>query len=122
MNRHIPLLHRLSIFSLAALILLCVIWEWWWAPLRPGGSLLVLKALPLVAALPGVMRGRRYTHQWASMLVLAYLSEGVVRAWSEQGANRWLALGESALSISFFAAAIFFVRSTRPVQPRERAT
>ena len=34
--------------SLAALILLCLAWELWLAPLRPGGSYLALKALPLV--------------------------------------------------------------------------
>lgn len=111
-------MHQLTRLFLIALISLCVIWELWWAPLRPGGSLLALKALPLLAALPGVLRGRRYTHQWASMLVLAYFSEGAVRAWSEQGTSRWLALAECALAIGFFVAAILYARMTRAAQPR----
>ena len=59
---------------LIALIFLCVAWELWLAPLRPGGSWLVLKVLPLLAALFGTLRGRRYTYQWASMLSLVYLT------------------------------------------------
>src|SRR5262245_48105140 len=49
---------------LAALTALCLAWEWRIAPLRPGGSALVLKTLPLAAALPGVFRRRLYTFQW----------------------------------------------------------
>jgi uncharacterized membrane protein len=44
-----------SALSLVALILLRLGWELWLAPLRPGGSLLALKALPL--ALPCGDRG-----------------------------------------------------------------
>ncbi|HEX4986711.1 MAG TPA: DUF2069 domain-containing protein [Burkholderiales bacterium] len=99
--------------SLLALIFLCVDWELWLAPLRPGGSLLALKAIPLVFCLPGVLRGRRYTCQWACMLVLAYFAEGVVRAYSESGAHRAAAWAEIALAVVFFAAAIACVRASR---------
>lgn len=100
--------------SLVALILLCLAWELWLAPLRPGGSLMALKALPLALALPGIAAGRRYTFQWSSMLVLAYFAEGVTRAWSEAGAGRALASMEIVLSLAFFAAAVGFARLTRP--------
>ena len=99
--------------SLAALIVLCLAWELWLAPLRPGGSLLALKALPLALPLAGVFSGRRYTYQWASMLILAYLAEGVTRAWSEIGMARNLAVGEILLSLVFFAAAVSYARLTR---------
>jgi uncharacterized membrane protein len=99
--------------ALIALIFLCLAWELWLAPLRPGGSWLALKALPLVAPLAGVLRGRRYTYQWASMLVLAWFAEGVVRAWSERGASQALAAAEIALSAAFFAAAVGYARLTR---------
>ena len=98
---------------LSALILLCVTWEMWLAPLKPGGSLLALKALPLAAALGGILNGRRYTYQWASMLILAYLAEGVTRAWSDQGLSQALALGETAISLVFFAATVSYARLTR---------
>ena len=85
----------------------------WLAPLRPGGSLVALKALPLSFAIPGILNGRRFTYQWSSMLVLAYFAEGVVRAWSERGAAQWLAAAETALSLVFFAAAVAYARLTR---------
>ena len=85
----------------------------WLAPLRQGGSALAFKALPLLLPLFGVLRGKRYTYQWSSMLILAYFTEGVVRAWSERGASQALALAEIVLSLVFFTAAIFYARSTR---------
>jgi uncharacterized membrane protein len=99
--------------ALVALLLLCLAWELWLAPLRPGGSFLALKALPLALPLPGVIAGRRYTFQWSSMLILAYFAEGVTRAWSEQGLSRGLAAAEIALSLVFFAAAVAFARTRR---------
>src|SRR5262249_14976386 len=54
-------LTRIACVSLIALIVLCLAWELWLAPLRPGGSLVALKALPLALPLPGVLAGRRYT-------------------------------------------------------------
>ncbi len=102
-----------SCASLIALVFLCLAWELWLAPLRPGGSWLVLKALPLLAPLTGVLRGRIYTYQWSLMLVLAYFIEGVVRAWSETGAAAWLSRIETALAVAFFVSAIAFVRLTR---------
>jgi uncharacterized membrane protein len=99
--------------SLLALIVLCLAWEIWLAPLRPGGSLIALKALPLVLPLAGILGGRRYTYQWSSMLVLAYFAEGAVRAWSERGAAQALAAAELVLSLIFFAAAVAYARLTR---------
>jgi uncharacterized membrane protein len=99
--------------SLLALIVLCLAWELWLAPLRPGGSWLALKALPLALPLGGVLAGRRYSFQWSSMFVLAWFVEGVVRAWSERGLSQALAAAEVVLSLVFLAAAIGYVRATR---------
>ena len=74
---------------------------------------MALKALPLALPLGGILKGRRYTYQWASLLILAYLAEGVTRAWSESGAARSLAGLEIVLSLVFFAAAVSFARLTR---------
>jgi len=49
------------------------------------------------------------------MLVLAYLAEGVVRAWSERGLSQWLAGAEIGLSIAYFAAAVGYARLGRPL-------
>ena len=106
-------LRLIAAAALATLIALCLAWELWLAPLRPGGSLLALKALPLVLPLSGIIKGKRYTYQWASMLVLAYFAEGVTRAWSEKGLSQDLALIETGLSVLFFAAAVSYARLTR---------
>jgi uncharacterized membrane protein len=96
--------------SLIALIALCVAWEMWLAPLRPGGSWLVLKVLPLLTPLFGILRGRRYTHQWASLLSLAYFLEGTVRATTESGRSQLLASGEVLLALTLFAATVLYAR------------
>jgi uncharacterized membrane protein len=107
-------LARTALASLLALIALCLAWELWLAPLRPGGSWLVLKTLPLLAPLIGVLHARRYTFQWSSMLVLGYLAEGMVRTASETGPSRWLALVEMLLALAYFLAAVLYARATRP--------
>ena len=98
---------------LVALIVLCLAWELWLAPLRPGGSYLALKALPLVIPMAGIIEGKRHTYQWTSMFVLAYFTEGVVRAWSEHGTSQMLAFIEIALSLILFAAAVSYARATQ---------
>jgi len=95
--------------ALLALIVLSVAWEWWLAPLRPGGSALVLKAVPLLLALPGVWRRRLYTLQWASMLILLYFAEGIVRGWSDRGLSARLGWLEVALTVAFFVCTLAYV-------------
>lgn len=106
-------LRAIATITLASLIALCLAWELWLAPLRPGGSFLALKALPLALPLAGILRGRRYTYQWSSLLILAYFAEGTVRAWSETGLPQKMALLEVALSLLFFCAAVGYARLTR---------
>lgn len=100
-------------FSLISLILLCIAWEGWLAPLKPSGSQLILKAVPLLFPLFGILRGHRYTYQWASMFILFYFTEGVVRAWADNGVSARLAGAEIILSVIFFTCAIFYARLTR---------
>jgi uncharacterized membrane protein len=111
--RAAEVLHLAAAASLIALIFLGLAWELWLAPLRPGGSLLVLKVLPLLLPLFGILRGKVYTYQWASMLILAYCAEGAVRAWSDRGLSARLAGAEVALGLIFFLACILYVRATR---------
>ena len=100
---------RGATLALVALIVLAVLWECWLAPLRPGGSAFVLKAVPLLCALPGVWRRKLYTLQWASMLVLLYMAEGIVRGMTDAGASARLAWIEVALATSFLACALAYV-------------
>lgn len=108
--------------ALLALIVLCVAWEWWLAPLRPGGSALVLKALPLLCAVGGVWRRRLYTLQWASMLVLLYFAEGIVRGMSDPGFSARLGWLEAGLALVFFVCALVYVAPFKRAARRAKKT
>lgn len=103
----------LASVSLILLIFLCLAWEAWLAPLKPGGSWMTLKAVLLLFPLFGILRGQRYTYKWLSLLVQLYLLEGLSRATSDVGISRWLATGETLLALILFVATIMFVRTTR---------
>jgi len=109
-----------ALAALAALVLLCLAWEWRLAPLRPGGSALVLKALPLALALPGVFRRNVYTLQWASMLVLLYFAEGIVRGMTDRAPGNLLGWVEVALALVFFACALTYVAPFKRAARRRR--
>ncbi len=104
---------RLTLAAFVGLILLGLAWELWLAPLRPGGSMLVLKVLPLLLALPAIARGRIRSYQHWSMGILAYLCEGLVRGTSDTGTSVLLAWIEVGLSCAAFAAILMFVRAAR---------
>ena len=109
-----PVYKWIAVAALIGLMVLCVSWELWLAPTIPGGSLLALKALPLFLPLRGVLRGSLYTMQWASMFILLYFMEGVMRAWSDLNPVS-AALGgvEIALSLLFYVAAILYCRPAK---------
>ncbi len=99
------------------LCLLCVAWEWFLAPLRPHGSLMVLKCLPIVWLLPGLYRGANYQLQALSLVILLYYLEGVSRLF-EKGLNPWLAGLELILcSVIFFAV----LKHLGPIKKAARA-
>ena len=97
--------------SALGLVALGLAWELWLAPLRPGGSLLALKVLPMVFALRGLYLRRMYTYRWTSLLVWFYFTEGVVRATGRGlGDSLPLAVLEIALSTALFTACALHVR------------
>ncbi|GAB4401034.1 MAG: hypothetical protein OHK0048_16980 [Rhodoferax sp.] len=100
----------LAVASLLGLILLGLLWELVLAPLRPGGSWLALKVLPLCLPLIGLLKHRLYTHRWVTLMVWLYFTEGVVRAWSDPAPGRWLALVEVVLCLLLFVASALHVR------------
>lgn len=99
------------------LIILCIVWEWFISPLRPGGSWLILKALPLIILLPGLWRAKVYTMQWGTMLILVYTTEALVRL-SESGWNFWMALLELVFSIIVFVCLLLYLK---PIKAEAKA-
>lgn len=112
MNTTSPvLLSRLRGAAIASLLLLaalCVATELWWNPLRPGGSWLALKALPLLVPLRGFVYARRRSFQWVSLLVWLYFMEGAVRAATDvQPVWGYI---QAALSLALFACTAAYAR------------
>ena len=95
-----------AVCSLLALIALGLAWELWLAPLRPGGSWLAIKVLPL----PGLLKNRMYTYRWVALFVWLYFVEGVVRASGDRPPGNHLALLQIALCLVLFAACTLHVR------------
>ena len=110
LNRALRLTRKWAVGSLVALIVLTLGWELWWAPLRPGGSWLALKALPLCIPLAGLLKNKMYTYRWLSLLIWLYFTEGVVRAFSDPGQSRYFAAAEVLLCLSLFGACAMHVR------------
>ena len=99
-----------AVGSLIGLIVVCLGWELLWAPLRPGGSWLALKVLPLCIPLAGLLKNRMYTYRWVSLVVWLYFIEGVVRGWGDKSPGNYLALAEVALCLVLFTACTVHIR------------
>ncbi len=107
-DRVVRLTRALALSSVIGLIALGLGWELWWAP--TGSGTLALKVLPLLLPLPGLLRHRMYTYRWLSLLVWIYFMEGAVRATTEQGVSRMLAVTEVLLCLVLFTASALHVR------------
>lgn len=108
--RYVTVTRIAAVGSLLGLILLGLLWELWLAPIRPGGSLLVLKVLPLCIPLAGLLKNRMFTYRWVSLFVWLYFIEGVVRAWGDKAPSNYLAMIEVVLCVILFTACALHVR------------
>ena len=98
-----------SVDEVAALVRLCTEAR---VPVCPqgGNTGLVLKVIPLLLPLRGILKRDIYTLQWSSMLILIYLAEGSVRAYTDTGISAWLAYTEIALVGIFFLCSLLYLR------------
>lgn len=106
----VELTRWLAVGSLVGLIVLCTAWELFLAPLRPNGSLLALKALPLCLPLAGLLKNKMYTYRWVSLMVWIYFTEGAVRAYSDKVPSNYYAMLEVLLCLVLFVACAMHVR------------
>jgi uncharacterized membrane protein len=107
---HVQLSRSLAVGSLIGLILLSLLWELWLAPLRPGGSWLAIKALPLCIPLAGLLKNRMYTYRWVSLVVWLYFAEGVIRLQGDAWPSNAFAAVEILLCLMLFSASALHVR------------
>lgn len=107
---HVSRTRLLAVLSLTGLIVLGLVWELWLAPLRPGGTLLALKVVPLCIPLVGLLKNRMYTYRWVSLFIWLYFTEGVVRAWGDVAPSCYFAFAEVMLCVVLFIACALHVR------------
>ncbi len=105
----IGLTRIVAVSSLLGLIALGLAWELWLAP--TGNRTLVLKVLPLLLPLVGLLKRRMYTYRWVSLVVWLYFTEGMVRATSSVGLSRPLGWIEAGLCLLLFSACAVHVRT-----------
>jgi uncharacterized membrane protein len=72
----------------------------------------VLAALPLLAPLNGLVRGRRYTYAWATLFAIPYLAFAVTELLANPAA-RWVAAMSLMLVFGWFCTMVLFLRASR---------
>lgn len=100
----------ISLTGYAALLLLLIIWHGFAFPdaSRPW-TVLGMILVPILLPLPGIIRGKPYTHAWSSYIILMYFIHGCVEAYANP-AQRNFALLEIILTTYLFIGVIFYTR------------
>jgi uncharacterized membrane protein len=71
-----------------------------------------LAALPLLAPLSGLVRGRRHTYAWATLFAIPYLAFAMTELLANPAA-RWVAAASLLLVFGWFCTMILFLRASR---------
>jgi uncharacterized membrane protein len=72
----------------------------------------ILAALPLLAPLNGLLRGRRHTYAWATLFAIPYLVFALTELLVNPAA-RWVAAMSLLLVFAWFCTMILFLRVSR---------
>jgi len=72
----------------------------------------LLAALPLLAPLNGLLRGRRHTYAWATLFSILYLVFALTELLVNPAA-RWVAALSLLLVFAWFCTMILFLRASR---------
>lgn len=105
--------HRLAVALMAGVVLWEALWELSLAPLRPGGSWLVLKVVPIAWVWILLVRGSRRARQVASLMLPLFAAEGIVRALTEPGRHAYVATLATALALGALVAILLSFRSEK---------
>ena len=111
--------YTLALVSWIALIILTLLWEGWLAPIKPAGLWLMIKSLPLLIPLFGMLHHKRIHFSIAGLLSMLYLIEGISISWGEiaTGSTRPLllacSLGEVILVLSFVCCIYIYLKNTK---------
>ncbi|MGW8248927.1 MAG: DUF2069 domain-containing protein [Acidiferrobacterales bacterium] len=112
------LLKRAVLGTYFALLLLILLWEGWLSPAPniPPATWIILKCVPLLLPLRGLLRGQKRAYLLTALLLMLYFIDGVVLTylhWSTGFAfNQPLpyAMGEWVISTACFTFALLYIR------------
>ena len=113
------LAYTLSLVFWIALIVLTVLWEGWLAPTQPAGLWLMIKSLPLLIPLFGMLHLKRVYFSIAGLISMPYFTEGVMISWSEFAAGSQypvllaLSLAEVFLVLAFVICVYIYLKNTK---------
>jgi uncharacterized membrane protein len=83
-----------------------------WILVGYSWAICLIAALPLLAPLNGLVRGRRYTYAWATLFAIPYLVFAITELLANPRA-RWVAALSLLLVFAWFCTMIFFLRVSR---------
>jgi uncharacterized membrane protein len=113
-------LKRTTLGIYLSLLLMILLWEGWLAPApnAPPGAWIILKCVPLLFPLRGLLHGRKRTYLLTALLLMLYFIDGVVLTYLHWNTgftlNRPLpyAIAEWVMSTTCFAFALLYIRKT----------
>lgn len=77
--------------------------------------------LLLFAPLPGMLRGSRYVHAWASMLLTVYCALLLANGYAQPQMRTWMFLLAGLAAIDFTGLVMYVRFGTREAQARQAA-
>ena len=113
------LAYTLSLVFWIALIVLTVLWEGWLAPTQPAGLWLMIKSLPLLIPLFGMLHLKRIHFSIAGLISMPYFTEGVMISWGEMATGVQnplllaVSLAEVFLVLGFVGCIYIYLRNTK---------
>lgn len=110
-DSRLALMRRLSLLSNLGLIGWVIIWH---ASLSPhphlnAWAVTIGWTIPLLLPLPGILKGKAFTHAWANFILMFYFLHALTLIYVDEG-ERWLAAIELVLVACAFASNIVFAR------------
>ncbi|HDP90222.1 MAG TPA: DUF2069 domain-containing protein [Thioalkalivibrio sp.] len=107
----VRLTYVLALGGYIGLIATILLWNLLWRPADGVPLYIVLPFLliPLAIPLPGLVRGRPYTHAWATFVAIFYFLVGIWVA--ADGESRWYGTAIGIFSVVWFTGSMFFTRA-----------
>ncbi len=109
-----------ALVLLGGLVLLHLLRELWLAP-TGRGTLVVLTVPPLLLCVRGLWLHRMYTFRWLSLLIWMYVALAALRATTETGLPRALAVLELLLCGGMFTICVLYIRRRQSNAAAQRA-